>query len=59
MCVLWDECLFAEDMILTVIFDKLLEEFSLLETAVTSDEASSMTYKRNAEFSDAEIVRKF
>jgi hypothetical protein len=44
-CVLWDECLFAEDMILTVNFDKLLEEFSLLEIAVTSDEASSMTHK--------------
>jgi hypothetical protein len=35
MCVLWDECLFAEDIILTVIFDKQLEEFSLLEIAVT------------------------
>jgi hypothetical protein len=56
-CVLRDECLFAEDIIFSVIFDKLLEEFALLEIAATSGEVSSMTQKRNAEVSKAEIMR--
>ena len=59
MCVLWVECLFGEDIILAVTSDKLLEEFEFLETAVTSSEASSMTQKRNAEVSEAEIMREF
>lgn len=59
MCVLWEECLFAEDIIFSVIFDKLLEEFALLEIAATSGEFPSMTQKRNAEVSEAEITREF
>jgi hypothetical protein len=48
MCVLWDKCLFAEDIIFGVIFYKRLEEFALPETAATCGEVSSMTQKRNA-----------
>jgi hypothetical protein len=59
MCVLWDECLFAANMIFSVIFDKLLEEFAILEIAATSREVSSMTQKINAEVSVAEIMREF
>jgi hypothetical protein len=59
MCVLRDECLFAEGIIFSVIFEKLLEEFALLEIAATSGEVSSMTQKRNAKVSKAEIVREF
>jgi hypothetical protein len=50
---------FAEDIIFSVIFDKLLKEFTILEIAATSREASSMTQKRNAEVSVAEILREF
>jgi hypothetical protein len=59
MCVLWDECLFADDVIFSVIFDKLLEEFALPEIAATYGEVSIMTQIRNAEVSEAEIMREF
>jgi hypothetical protein len=59
ICVLWDGCLFAEDIIFSVIFNKMLEEFALPEIAATCGEVSSMTQKRNAEVSKAEIMRKF
>lgn len=55
ICVLWDECLFAEDIIFSVIFDKLLEEFAILEIAANSGEVSSVTEKINAQVSDAEM----
>ena len=57
MCVLWDECLFAEDIIFSVTFDKLFEEFPLLEIAATSGEVSSTSQKRNAEVYEAELKR--
>jgi hypothetical protein len=55
ICVLWDECLFAEEIIFSVIFDKLLEEFAILEIGANSGEVSSVTQKRNAQVSDVEM----